>query len=88
MADTHTATACITTDASPRYQLTPAAVDHAKRRLRVNKTEDLATKLGFSRQTFWRLRRGTYDIPLHEAYAIADRIGMPLDRAFRPVTHG
>ncbi|MFI6228551.1 hypothetical protein ACIBCR_14720 [Micromonospora echinospora] len=88
MADTQTATACITRDAPPRYQLTPAAVKQAMRRLQVDEIEDLAEKLGFSRQTFWRLRRGEHDIRLSDAYAVARKVGWPLDRTFCEVARG
>ncbi|MFF0821164.1 hypothetical protein ACFYUR_12335 [Micromonospora haikouensis] len=87
MADTQTAPR-INPDARVRYQLAPAAVEQAKRRL---KTDDIATlggKLGYSRQTFWRVRTGQRAVPLSEALAVAKLIGWPLDRAFEQVSRG
>lgn len=88
MADTQLAEPRIRTDAQLRYKLKPAAVDHAMRRLDATDINDLAAKLGFSRQTFWRLRNGDYDIRLSEAMAVAQRIGWPLNRTFEQVRRG
>lgn len=84
MPDTATAVG-ITEDAEPRLKLTDAAVERAKRKLGVDTIDEVRLRFGFSRQTFWRLRRGEYDIRLSEATSIAERINWPIDRAFERV---
>lgn len=88
MADTQTADPRIGGDTRVRYQLTHAAVEQAKRRLKTNSIHTLADRLGYTRQTFWRLRTGDYDIPLAEALHLAKQIGWPLDRTFEQVSRG
>lgn len=78
----------ITSDAEPRLKLTNAAIERAKRKLGVDTIDQLADRLGFSRQTFWRLRKGEYDIRLSEATAIAEQIDWPITRAFERVARG
>ena len=88
MADTQTVAPRINPDARVRYQLTPAAVEQAKRRLKTNDIATLGDKLGYSRQTFWRVRTGQRPVHLPEALAVAKLIGWPLDRAFVQVSRG
>lgn len=88
MADTQIAASRINTDTHVRFQLTPAAVEQAKRRLKASDITTLGDKLGYTRQTFWRLRTGQRAVPLSEALAVAKRIGWPLDRAFEQVPRG
>jgi DNA-binding XRE family transcriptional regulator len=83
MPDTPAIGAGINIDAH-RVRITPAAVERAKTRLGVGQIDDLAERLGFSRQTFWRLRRGEYDIRMSEARATAALVGWPIERVFEP----
>lgn len=78
----------ISNDAELRLRITPAAINRARRRLHVHTIDELGERLGFSRQTFWRLRHGKHDIRLSKATAVAQQIGWPIDRVFEPVTHG
>lgn len=65
-------------------QLTPAAVERAKTTLGVDNVDDLWQGLGFSsRMTFWRARRGQYDIRLSHALKVAETIGWPLSKVFQ-----
>lgn len=83
MADTQVIDRDITTDAAPAYwRLTDAAVQRLMRRLNVDTVDVLSARLGFSRQTFWRLRAGTYDIRMSEARRLAAIAGWPLTRMF------
>lgn len=75
-------------DAELRLKLTDAAIQRAMRRLRIGTIDELGDRLGFSRQTFWRLRRGEYDIRLSKATAVAEQIDWPIDRVFEPVARG
>lgn len=89
MADTQTAAPRITRDAPRRYQLTEAAIEHAKRHLNASNIDAVAQKLGYSRQTFWRLRHDKgRKIPLAEATAVAQKIGLTIDQAFRQAPRG
>jgi hypothetical protein len=63
-------------------RLTPAAVDRAMTRLSVSTIAGLQVRLGFSDMTFWRVRRGMYDIPYSHALRISRLIGWPLSRCF------
>ena len=74
----------IRTDTDTPYpRLTPAAVERAKTRTGVTDIDALWQELGFSsRMTFWRARRGLYDIRLGHAQQIADKLGWPLTRVF------
>jgi hypothetical protein len=84
MPDTHTTPGSISLDA-PRVRITQAAVDRAMRRLGARTIDGLAKRLGFSRQTFWRLRRGDYDIRWSEIQTTAHAIGWPARRVFEAV---
>lgn len=88
MPDTQTVTEHLTADAFPRYKLTEAAVERLRTRLAVPDIETLGDRLGFSRQTFWRLRKGEYDIKLAEARHLAALAAWPLDRTFELVSRG
>lgn len=88
MADTQAVVDRISADTPVRYRLTDAAVDRLKQRVGVREIEDLADRLGFSRQTFWRLRTGEYDIRLSRARQIAAIAEMPLNCAFEAVSRG
>ena len=71
------------TESGPHPRLTPAAIERAKEELGVEAVDDLWQKLGFSsRMTFWRARRGRYDIRLGHALTIADKLGWPLPQVF------
>lgn len=71
------------TASGPYMRLSAAAVEHAKTKLGVDGVDDLCRELGFtSRQTFWRARRGHYDVRLSHAYAIAERLSWPISRVF------
>lgn len=87
MADTQVIDRDITNDAAPAYwRLTDAAVRRLMRRLNVATVEELGDRLGFSRQTFWRLRAGTYDIRMSEARNLATLAAWPLSRMFEEPT--
>jgi DNA-binding XRE family transcriptional regulator len=75
------------TAVGPYPQLTARAVERAKSRLGITDLEELASALGFSRQSFWRVRRGEYDIRLSHALTIANRIGLPLHKVFQGGPH-
>lgn len=81
MSDTQTLPS-LRPDTGERYKLTQAAIDRLKNRHGVDEIEDLASKLGFSRQTFWRLRTGKYDISLFKARQLAAQAGMPIADVF------
>jgi hypothetical protein len=84
--DTEIAPQGITSDTAtgPYMRLTPAAVERAKTKLGVDSVDDLWQELGFSsRMTFWRARRGLYDIRLSHALSVASLIGWPLSRVFK-----
>jgi hypothetical protein len=66
----------------PYPRLTAAAVERAKIRLNTSDIDALGQRLGFSRQSFWRVRRGQYDIRLSHALRVSDAIGWPLHRVF------
>lgn len=59
-----------------------AAVERAKTKLGIEDLNTLAGALGFSRQSFWRVRRGEFDIPLSHSLRIARLLGWPLGRCF------
>jgi hypothetical protein len=64
-------------------RLTAAALEHAKSHLGVGSVDDLWQRLGFSsRMTFWRARRGLYDIRLSHALAIAELLDWRLSEVF------
>jgi DNA-binding XRE family transcriptional regulator len=88
MADTQAVIDRISTDTPARYRLTDAAVERLKQRLGVDEIEDLADRLGFSRQTFWRLRKGEYDIRLSRARYVASVAGMTVQQVFEAVARG
>lgn len=79
----------IRSDTAPRLypRLTAAAVERAKIRLNITDIDALARRLGFSRQSFWRVRRGQYDIRLSHALRVAGVIGWPLHRVFEGEPH-
>jgi hypothetical protein len=87
--DTQTPTEGIMTDTDigPYPRLTAAAVERAKTRLNISDIDALGQELGFSRQSFWRVRRGQYDIRLSHAWKVAERIGWPLHRVFEGGPH-
>jgi hypothetical protein len=71
------------TPTGPYPRLSPAAVERAKIQLGITDLATLGTALGFNgRMTFWRARRGEYDIPLSHASRLARQLGMPLDQLF------
>jgi len=70
------------TATGPYPRLSTAAVERAKTRLNISDIDALGQELGFSRQSFWRVRRGQFDIRLSHALKVADRIGLPLHRVF------
>lgn len=72
-------------DTPIRMKLTDTAVARAKRRFGVERKEELAKALGFSRMTFYRLLGGTHDIRLSKAVEVAKELGLPLDRTFERV---
>jgi len=81
MSDTQTLPS-LHADAGGRYKLTQAAIDRLMTICGVDEIEDLAAKLGFSRQTFWRLRTGKYDISLFKARQLAAQAEMPIADVF------
>lgn len=85
MADTQVLERGINPDAPARWKLTEPAVRRLMRVLDVTEIEELHRRLGFSRQTFWRLRTGGYDCRLSEARHLADIAGWPLTRMFEAV---
>lgn len=91
MLDTQIAQAGITpdTEPTPYPRLAAEAVEHAKTHLGVDSVDDLWQELGFSsRMTFWRARRGLYDIRLSHASTIAARLDWPIERVFEGDDHG
>lgn len=66
----------------PYARLTPLALEHAKSLLGITDLDALGAELGFSRQTFWRLRRGECDIRLSRAIAVAEKLRMPIHQVF------
>ncbi|WP_341720017.1 helix-turn-helix transcriptional regulator [Micromonospora sp. FIMYZ51] len=83
MPDTLSADSGVTTDThTPRYRLTRAAAERARRKLGLRRLDSLATHLGISRSSFFRLLAGTYPISLNQAAAFADEIGWPITRVF------
>lgn len=86
MADTQTLERSIAPDAAPtRLKLTEAGVNRLMTVLRVTEVDDLATRLGFSRQTFWRLRTGDHDIRLSKATLLCRIARWPMRRMFEQV---
>lgn len=86
MLDTQEAEQPLRSDTHKRSyrQLTPAAIERAKNKLGVDNVDDLWQGLGFSsRMTFWRARRGQYDIRLSHALKVAETIGWPLSKVFQ-----
>lgn len=81
MADTQVIERPITAD-TRRWRLTADAVQRLMQVLDVTEIEELGTACGFSRQTFWRLRTGEYDIRMSEARRLADIAGWSLTRMF------
>ncbi|MFY1595415.1 hypothetical protein [Micromonospora sp. WMMD737] len=89
MADTQVVEPGITTDATPAYwRLTDAAVERLMTRLGVTEIDALATRLGYPRMTFYRLRKGLHDIRMSRAQEIARLCDWPLHDTFQQVTHG
>ncbi len=88
--DTQTVQEVIVADTAdgPYPRLTAAAVERAKTRLNIIDIDALGQELGFSRQSFWRVRRGQLDIRLSHALRVANAIGWPLHRVFEGGTHG
>lgn len=74
----------VTPDTTPRYRLTPAAVQRACRVFGVRRKEDLAEPLGISRSSFFRLLEGNYRVSLAQATHWADQLGWPIGRVFEP----
>lgn len=70
------------TPRGPFPRLNPAAVERAKTWLDITDIDALGKELGFSRQSFWRVRRGEYDIRLSHALTVAERLQIPLYQAF------
>lgn len=81
MPDTITAERGVTND-TPRYRLTREAAERARTRLGLRRLDNLATHLGISRRSFFRLLEGTYPISLNRAATLAEEIGWPLGRVF------
>lgn len=67
---------------TPYPRITLAALERAMARSGCHQVEDLAEQLGFKRQTFWRARRGQYNIRLIEAMRIARAAGWRIERCF------
>jgi hypothetical protein len=85
MLDTQTRPEGVMADTAsgPYPRLTPAAIERAKTVLGIADLTTLGAALGFNgRMTFYRARRGDYDISYAHAKRIADQLGMPLDQAF------
>ncbi len=82
MTDTQVAEEGISADAPAPYRLTDPAVRRLMRVLNVTEIEELRSRLGFSRMTFYRLRTGGHDIRLSEARRLAAIAGWPLHRMF------
>lgn len=82
--DTHDPLESIVVDAfaSPYPRLRPVAIEHAKKHLGIWDLDALAKELGFSRQSFWRVRRGEYDIRLSHALRVCQALNWPLYRVF------
>lgn len=73
-------------DAEARLKLADSAVQHGIRRYGARGVDDLATKLGYTRLAFYRLRTGRdCRISLIEAAALASKLGLPFTRAFERV---
>lgn len=72
----------------PYPRLTDAAVERAKTRLGISELDALWKELGFSsRQSFWRARRGQYDIRLSHAWKVQHLISWPMHRIFEGGPH-
>jgi hypothetical protein len=84
MLDTQTRPVSITNDASdgPYPRITDAAIERAKTRLGIDDTGTLGIALGFSRQSFWRLRRGQLDVRYSDVLRVADKLGWAPARVF------
>lgn len=89
MLDTQERGADISSDTTigPYPRLTAAAVERAKSRLKISDLDALARTLGFSRQTFWRVRNGQYDVRLSEALRVSRQCGLPLHKTFEGSRH-
>jgi hypothetical protein len=67
----------------PFPRLSATAIERAKERLGISDLTSLGAALGFKgRMTFWRARRGDYDISYAHAQRIARQLGMPLNDVF------
>lgn len=84
MLDTQIAPEVIVADTAigPYPRLLPAAVEHAKTLLGISDIDALGEELGFSRQSFWRLRNGKHDVRLSQALKVAEAIDLPLHLTF------
>lgn len=83
MTDTLSLGEGVKEDTAPKYRLTREAVDRARTRLGLRRYEDLASHLGISRRSLFRLLNGTYPISLGQAAKLAEEIGWPIHRAFQ-----
>lgn len=85
MLDTQMAPEDVVSDTAPGPypRLSAAAIERAKISLGISDLTSLGSALGFNgRMTFWRARRGDYDISYAHAQRIADLIGMPINDVF------
>lgn len=84
MLDTQIAPEGIKADAAtgPYPRLLPAAVERAKALLGISDIDALGEQLGFSRQSFWRLRNGKHDVRLSRALEVAEAVDLPLHLTF------
>lgn len=78
----------VSLDAGERLKLNDAAVARAKRVFGTDSYTKLAEQMGFTRNTFYRLRAGRYDIRLSKAAAVASQLGWTIDRTFTTVPRG
>lgn len=85
MTDTVVVPVGVRSDTSVRFRLTKAAAERAKSKLGLRRYDDIATVMGLSRRSFYRLLEGTYSISLADAVAFCEQIGWPVTRAFERV---
>lgn len=67
---------------TPYPRITVEALERAKARTKIATIDGLAQALGINRQSFWRARRGLYDIRLTEAMRISKAAGWTIERCF------
>lgn len=67
---------------TPFPRITTEALDRAMARTGSSQFDELAQKIGLSRQTFWRARRGTCNIRLVDARRVAKAAGLRVERCF------